>query len=98
MVVANEFIRLDARFLPGSGVCALRLGGGILTDVCCAYDVELMAAHRAPGDARATAQVLACLVEQMDRACSAAHVFDIGARTDFLKAQPGSPVPAVAIS
>lgn len=78
-MLINEFGRLDARFVPGLGVCTLRLGGGKLMDVCRSYDVELFAAHRALGDARATAQLLACLASRIDEPCSAAHVFDVAA-------------------
>jgi len=76
-MLGNEFTRLDARFVPGSGVCTLRLGGGKLLDVCRSCGVELLNAHRALGDARATAGVLAKLAGQTDDRCSPARVFDV---------------------
>lgn len=78
-MLTNEFARLDARFVPGTGLCTLRLGGGKLVDVCRAYDVQLVAAHRALGDARATAQVMTCVAEHATSSCTPAHVFDISA-------------------
>jgi DNA polymerase-3 subunit epsilon len=78
-VIGNEFNRLGARFVPGDGVCTLRLGGGKLADVCRANGVELTHAHRALGDARATAEVLGRVVNGNLAACSGAHVFDVTA-------------------
>lgn len=82
-MLTNEFDRLDARFVPGSGVCTLRLGGGKLADVCRACGVELAAAHRALGDARATARVLTRLAGQAQRTCTPAHVSEVAAPYRF---------------
>lgn len=96
-MLTNEFERLDARFAPGSGVCTLRLGGGKLTDVCRMYGVELLSAHRALGDARATARMLAPLAGQIDEPCSPAHVYDVAtpynARTLQREMVDGGEVP-----
>jgi DNA polymerase-3 subunit epsilon len=77
-MLANEYTRLGARLVPGAGVCTMRLGGGKLGDVCQQFRVELTHAHRALGDARATAQVLGHLVSRRSAvSCSSAHVFDV---------------------
>lgn len=78
-MLGNEFDRLDARFAPGDGVCTLRLGGGKLVDVCRSCGVELASAHRALGDARATAQVLTKMAAEVLHQCSPARVFDVAA-------------------
>lgn len=78
-MLTNEFDRLDARFVPGSGLCTLQLAGGKLTDVCRQYGVELTHAHRALGDARATAQLLGRVIDGLSEPCSCAHVFDVSA-------------------
>ncbi len=86
-MLTNEFERLAAHFVPGLGVCTLQLGGGKLVDVCRAYEVELAAAHRALGDARATAQVLTCLAERASDTCTPAHVSDIAAAYNYRTVQ-----------
>lgn len=78
-MLTNEFDRLHARFAPGDGVCTLQLGGGKLVDVCRSCGVELSSAHRALGDARATAQVLAKVAADASQQCSPARVFDVAA-------------------
>lgn len=78
-MLRNEFERLDARLVDGAGVCTMQLGGGKLVDVCRGVQVELINAHRALGDARATAQVLTRLAENAIGTCSPARVFDITA-------------------
>lgn len=75
-MLTNEYTRVDASFSPGSGVCTLRLGGGKLEDVCRAFEVNLQHAHRALGDARATAQILSRIVNRDAGPCSCARVFD----------------------
>lgn len=82
-MLANEFSRVAARFVPGAGLCTLQLGGGKLTDVCRAHDVEMVAAHRALGDARASAQVLTRLADRIARPCTPAQVSDIAATYNF---------------
>lgn len=78
-MLTNEFDRLGARFVPGDGVCTLRLGGGKLEDVCRFCGIELTHAHRALGDARATAQMLGQLVNGNVDGCSSARVFGVSA-------------------
>lgn len=76
-MLTNEFDRMGARFVPGDGVCTLRLGGGKLADVCRSCGVELSHAHRALGDARATAKLLPRLASSDTKPRSSARVFDV---------------------
>lgn len=76
-MLVNEFARLDATLAPGDGLCTLRIGGGKLADLCYAYGVKLTHAHRALGDARVTAQLLARVLDGHTAACSCARVFDV---------------------
>lgn len=76
-MLVNEFARLNATLAPGDGLCTLRIGGGKLADVCDAYGVKLTHAHRALGDARATAQLLARVLDGHKATCSCARVFDV---------------------
>ena len=78
-MLTNEYDRLGARLVPGDGVCTLRLGGGKLADVCRLCGIELTHAHRALGDARATARALLQLADGHVDACSSARVFDVSA-------------------
>lgn len=63
-MLTREFAQVEASLSPGSGLCTLRLGGAKLADLCQAYRVQLENAHRALGDARATAQLLGRLAAQ----------------------------------
>lgn len=76
-MLGNEYTRLGAKFVPGTGMCIMRLGGGKLVDVCATFHVELTHEHRALGDARATAQVLSHFLRRGAEPCSCAHVFDV---------------------
>jgi len=53
----QEFQRLDTDFNPGSGFCTLRVTSQKLGLACERFGVPLTAAHRALGDARATARL-----------------------------------------
>ena len=53
----QEFERLDTDFNPGSGFCTLRVTSQKLGLACERFGVPLTAAHRALGDARATARL-----------------------------------------
>lgn len=42
-MLSNEYERRGASFLPGDGVCTMRVGGGKLVDVCRHHGVEVKA-------------------------------------------------------
>lgn len=63
-MLAREFAQIEATLSPGAELFTLRLGGAKLADLCQAYRVQLENAHRALGDAHATAQLLARLAAQ----------------------------------
>ena len=55
--LCQEFERLGTDFNPGSGFCTLRVTSQKLGLACESFGVPLTAAHRALGDARATARL-----------------------------------------
>jgi DNA polymerase III subunit epsilon len=57
-MIRNEYARLHAELIPGTGVCTLRQTGETLSLACKTYGVELESCHRALADARATAGLL----------------------------------------
>lgn len=77
-VLVGHNLAFDTRFMDqeyqrshvvadfGHGIDTMRICGGKLESVCSRYGVELKEAHRALGDARATAQVLAKLLHDVE--------------------------------
>lgn len=66
--LTNEYQRADVSPDFGRGVDTMRICGGKLETVCDRFGVKLKEAHRAVGDARATAEVLSRLLDQIDSA------------------------------
>lgn len=64
-MLVNEYDRMQARLLPGQGVCTLVLCGGRLDQACASRGIELPHHHRALADARATAALLLTVVEDV---------------------------------
>ncbi len=62
-MLSNEYKRASARFMPGKGICTLRLTGQRLSEACRRHRVGLVTEHRALADARATAELLARILD-----------------------------------
>ncbi|NIA25805.1 MAG: hypothetical protein GWP04_09595 [Gammaproteobacteria bacterium] len=61
--LANEYRRIGAILEPGRGFCTLRLSGERLDMACRRHGIPLENHHRALADARASASLLACLLD-----------------------------------
>jgi len=63
-IVKNEYARLHADLIPGTGICTLKGTGERLSLACDRYGIDLISHHRALADARATAQLLQAIFEE----------------------------------
>lgn len=64
-LLRQEFARLNAEFLPGSGIDTLRLTNEKLEAACRRYGIKIDQQHRALSDARATAELLCAVYDRL---------------------------------
>ena len=62
----QEFERIDGEFDLGLGICTLKLSGEKLATACSRRGIQSTKAHRALSDARATAELLTHLIDDVD--------------------------------
>jgi DNA polymerase III subunit epsilon len=62
-ILTNEYARVGAHLRPGRGICTLRLTGERLDVACKRHGTVIDGHHRALSDARATAELLTCVLE-----------------------------------
>ena len=71
-MLRQEYARLDTAFEEGEGHCTLRLTSENLQTACNRYGVTLDGHHRALADARATLQLLLCVLDDVSEGIPAA--------------------------